>query len=255
VTPGHRTITGPDGSVVITFQPVTRGDRQVADLAEIGDAGPEAAAEAALRELPGWGLATTNVGLARLLLARGATLRRSAHIHSRDLRADPAPADWASPPLRAGLRLTPWDRPLEEVAAVLLAAYPPGHPDHSPREGLEDVVAQDLKPFVVDEALGPLLPVSGLVLEDDMVVAVLLVNDREGRAPDGGPWVTDVSRLPGSAYAGTGRALLQRALAGLTADRAPALSLAVSEGNPARALYESLGITHAYSAMTVLLPG
>ena len=192
------------------------------------------------------------------MLERGATLRRHAHVHSRDLRADPAPSDWADPRLRDGLRLTPWDRPLEEIAVVALAAYPPEHPDFEPRDGVTDVVAQDLRPYAVDGALGPTLPASGLVIEEDdangRVVALLLVNDREGVAPDGGPWVTEVARLGGTAYAGTGRALLQRAMAQLTADGHPALSLAVTNGNPAQHVYEQLGIRHAYSAMTILLP-
>jgi GNAT superfamily N-acetyltransferase len=251
-------LTDPEGTTLLTYLPTTRADRDFADLAEVGPAGVDAAADAALRDLSGWGLATTDEHLAAALLARGATPRRHAHVHSRDLRADPAPSEWASPALRAGLRLTPWDRPLEEIAAVALAAYSPGHPDFEPREGVADVVARDLRPYAVDGALGPTMPASGLVVEDDgangRVVAMLLVNDRAGVAPDGGPWVTEVARLSGTAYAGTGRALLQRALARLTADGHPALSLAVTEGNPARTLYEQLGIRHASSAMTLLLP-
>ena len=83
---------------------------------------------------------------------------------------------------------------------------------------------------------------------------MLLVSDRPGEAPDGGPWVVDIGRLPGRAYAGTGRALLQRALALLTAEGAASLSLAVTEGNPARLVYEDLGIAHVYSAQTLALP-
>ncbi len=230
----------------------------MADLAEVGTGGLDAAADATMRDLSGWGLATLDDQLAAALLERGATLRRHAHVHSRDLRADPAPPNWAEPPMRDGLRLTPWDRPLEEIAAVALAGYPPEHPDFEPRNGVADVVARDLKPYAVDGALGPTLPASGLVIEDDgaigRIVAILLVNDREGTPPDGGPWVTEVARLGGTAYAGTGRALLQHAMAQLTATGRPALSLAVTEGNPARNLYEQLGIRHAYSAQTLLLP-
>jgi GNAT superfamily N-acetyltransferase len=251
-------LTDPDGRTLLSYYAMTRGGRDFADLAEVGDSSLDAAAAAAITELSGWGLATTDETLAKALLERGATLRRHAHVHSRDLRADPAPSDWADPPLRVGLRLTPWDRSLEEIAAVALAAYPPGHPDFEPRAGVADVVERDLRPYAVDGGLGPLLPASGLVIEDDEdgghVVAVLLVNDRDGEVPDGGPWVTEVARLTGTAYAGTGRALLQRAMAQLTADGQPALSLAVTYGNPARNLYEQLGIRHAYSALTVLLP-
>jgi GNAT superfamily N-acetyltransferase len=256
--PQREQLTDNDGRTLLSYLPTTRGAQDFADLAEPGDCGLDAAAAAALKDLGGWGLATTDEHLAAALLNRGATLRRHAHVHSRNLRKDPVPSDWADPPVRAGLRLTPWDRSLEEVAAVTLAAYPADHPDFEPRDGIADVVARDLRPYAVDAALGPLMSASGLVVEGDdqggRIVAVLLVNDREGEVPDGGPWVTEVARLAGTAYAGTGRALLQRALWRLTAEGEPALSLAVTEGNPARDLYDKLGIRHAYSALTVLLP-
>jgi len=246
---------GGGGSVLLTYYPGERFERPFADLAQPGPAGLEAAADAALRELAGWGLATTDDAFARVLLDRGAKLRRHAHVHSRDLRSHPAPGEWASPQLPTGLHVTSWDRPLEEIAVVALAAYPPDHPDFSPRADLADVVAQDLRPYAESERLGPRMDASGLVADESgRLVALLLVSDRPGEAPDGGPWVVDVGRLPGRAYAGTGRALLQRALQRLTADGAASLSLAVTEGNPARRLYEDLGITHAYSAQTLILP-
>ena len=82
-----------DGSVLVSYLPDRRSDRPFADLAEPGPASIDDASDAALRELSGWGLATTNDAFARALLDRGATLRRHAHVHSRDLRADPAPSD------------------------------------------------------------------------------------------------------------------------------------------------------------------
>jgi GNAT superfamily N-acetyltransferase len=244
-----------DGSVLLAYEATTRLDQPFADLARPGPAGPDAAAAAALEALSGWGVATRDTGLAGALLARGATLRRYAHVHSRDLLLNPAPAEWALASMPPGLHATAWNRPLEDVAEVLLAAYLEDHPDFEPRSGVDEAVEKDLRPYAEAGLMGPRLDASGLV-EDEAgnVVAMLLVTARPGPPPDAGPWVVEIARLPARAYAGTGRALLQRALALLTAARAPALSLAVTEGNPARRLYEELGIDHAYSAATFSLP-
>ncbi|HTY70845.1 MAG TPA: GNAT family N-acetyltransferase [Actinomycetes bacterium] len=242
------------GELVLGYLPLAAGGGPFADFVTAGSLGPDAAADAAARELSGWRAATTDPQLVAALRERGAVLTRHAHIHSRDLIADPAPAAWAVPLLPFGLRITGWDRPLEEVAVVVQAAYPPGHPDHHPRTSLDEVAAKDLRPYVLEEVLGPMLPVGGLVVDQERVVALLAVTDRQGVAPDGGPWVVDVARLPDPAYAGAGAALLQRALALLTEAGAPSLSLAVSEGNPARRLYERLGLVHAYSAWTLAIP-
>jgi hypothetical protein len=243
------------GDVLLTYDPISRYDQPFADLAEPGPAGPDAAAAAALEALPGWGLATRDSALAEALLGRGATLRRYAHVHSRDLQGNPAPAEWASPSTPSGLRVTAWDRPLEDVAVVVLAAYREDHPDFEPRADVREAVEKDLRPYAEAGQLGRRLHASGLVADEDgRLVAMLLVTERPGPPPDAGPWVVDIARLPARAYAGSGRVLLKRALALLTADGAPALSLAVTEGNPARRLYEELGIGHVYSAKTLTLP-
>ena len=53
---------------------------------------------------------------------------------------------------------------------------------------------------------------------------------------------------------GLGRLLLQRAL-GLAAELGlPALSLAVTDGNPARRLYQTLGFRHVSTSLNVLVP-
>ena len=49
--------------------------------------------------------------------------------------------------------------------------------------------------------------------------------------------------------------LVQRALAIATAAGHPALGLAVTEGNPARRLYDALGFRPVLSSYSVTLPG
>ena len=53
---------------------------------------------------------------------------------------------------------------------------------------------------------------------------------------------------------GAGRALLKRALGLATRDGLPALGLAVTEGNPARRLYEELGFRPLLTSFTVRMP-
>ncbi len=49
--------------------------------------------------------------------------------------------------------------------------------------------------------------------------------------------------------------MLRRALALATLHGLPALGLAVSDGNPARRVYERLGFRHMFSSITVIVPG
>jgi ribosomal protein S18 acetylase RimI-like enzyme len=105
------------------------------------------------------------------------------------------------------------------------------------------------------QIVGPLLPdASGLVVDEDRVVAFLLVNRMPGDPPFGGPWLSDVARDPDPAYRGLGSVLVRRALAVLAAAGETTFGLAVSEGNPARGLYESLGFGHRHSSRRLLLP-
>ncbi|MFY0524326.1 GNAT family N-acetyltransferase [Archangium gephyra] len=140
----------------------------------------------------------------------------------------------------------------EALAPLLLAAYPPGHPDHfgwTPEEARQEIAR-----ILAGEVLGPLLPCSGLALDGEAVAGVCLITLREGSPPHGGPWVIEVYRHRASRYAGAGAALLRRALWLATQAKLPALSLVVSDGNPARRVYERLGFRHVGSSRTLELP-
>jgi GNAT superfamily N-acetyltransferase len=202
--------------------------------------------------LRGWVLATEDEALATELIGRGARVLRHAHGYSRDLRADPAPSSWGSPEVPEGLRLTGVERNAGDLAPLLLAAYPPGHPDHfgwTPEEARREVAG-----ILAGEVLGPLLPCSGLALDGDTVAGACLVTLRDGSPPHGGPWVIEVYRHPAPRYAGAGTALLRRALWLATRAELPALSLVVSDGNPARRVYERLGFRHVGASRTLELP-
>ncbi|GII89196.1 hypothetical protein Ssi03_71860 [Sphaerisporangium siamense] len=245
-TLSRRTATDQAGRPVLSYVEGTRAGRPWADLARELAPG---AVEVILRDMPGW-VISCDEDLARRLLAAGARPRRHAHVHSRDLRADPAPAEWAE----TGYGVVSCDAvPAAEVFPAWRAAYPAGHPDHNPRTDAE-ALEGELAPLLAGESYGPLLPCGGLLLRDDRVVAGVLVGGH-GDPPLAGPWIYDVFRDPNPRYAGLGAVMLRRALALATLHGLPALGLAVTEGNPARRLYERLGFRHVLTSVTVVVPG
>jgi ribosomal protein S18 acetylase RimI-like enzyme len=66
--------------------------------------------------------------------------------------------------------------------------------------------------------------------------------------------VTDICRDPAPGYAGLGRALLKRTLRTCSQAGEEAISLAVTEGNRARSLYESLGFVPVAVTRKVRIP-
>ncbi|WP_031077919.1 GNAT family N-acetyltransferase [Streptomyces sp. NRRL WC-3742] len=248
-----------EGVPALSYLPGVREGRPWADLLEVldGPAGgpansrvnsPAAAAAFIRAELPGW-VVSGAPELGRELAAQGATVLRHAHTMRRDLRADPPPADWAGAPLREGVRAVPNDRAPEELLPAWRAAFAPGHVDHFPGDDAR-AVAERLGPLLAGKVIGPVLP-SGLLAVDaeDRVIAGLTLTDRDGR-----PWVAEVFRDPGRGYRGLGGDLLRLAVADLAARGGEHLTLVVSEGNPARRLYESLGFDLVQTSLTVLVP-
>jgi GNAT superfamily N-acetyltransferase len=190
--------------------------------------------------------------IAQALIAAGARAGRHAHVLSRDLVADPAPAEWCDPEPPEGLRLTPLDRPAADLAAAAVAAYPPEHVDNAHLDRPIDH-PRELESLVAGRAVGPLLDCSGLAIDlDGAVVGAVLVNRDAMPPPYGGPWVTQVFR--GAGGRGAGRVLLQRALGLATRDGLSTLGLAVTDGNPARRLYEDLGFRHLLTSFAVRMP-
>ncbi len=201
----------------------------------------ELVVETLLAELRGMRIAGDET-LGRALIAAGGKPYRHAHVLSRDFVRDPAPARWSE---RPGVRLTDVDRPAADLVDTFRAAYAPGHPDH--RDEPPERTLADLEGWIAGREFGPLLAGSGLaVTADGTVVGGILLGDTPGDPPDNGPWVIELFRHP--AHRGVGRALLERALALATV---ATLGLAVTEGNPARALYEELRFRHVQSTLVV----
>ena len=224
-------------------------------LAEVTEvlAPVDAVVPAVLQALAGWQVSSRDDSLVDALVAAGARQTRFAHLYSRDLRADPPDPAWLRPSLPGRVAITA-HTPESTVAEAQLAvrAYPQGHVDQDTTDPLE--AGRILDRLYDGEYIGPVLAPSAVVSDDSRVVAVMVVNRMPGEPPSGGPWVSEVFRDPHPAYAGLGSRLLRRAMAMLAADGERSLSLVVTDGNPARALYERLGFAHAGTTRKVTVP-
>jgi GNAT superfamily N-acetyltransferase len=227
--PERRTLTDENGLPIARFVHAERDNRTVADLLEL-EVPVERALPYIARELRGRRIAGPEA-LGRALVARGARLQRHSHAYTHDLVALPT--------LDTTYELTPVDRPASELLPVYLTAFGDGHPDRmAPSEA-----ARHLEGIVAGK-LGGLLPASGLAIAGDRVVAAILIGTiTDAPPPLGGPWIMEVF----STARGAGRALLIRAL-----HRGEgSLGLAVTEGNPAIRVYESLGFRRTFTAYSV----
>lgn len=250
----YRTMLTDKRGGVISYVANRRGHRQQADLAELapGRSSDDAARALAL-ECPGWYLSTLDPQLAAAVGASGATPTR--HVHVMVARTRPNP-DSNEPSRPAGLGVAFRDFAEFAWAEILpswKAAYAPGHPDYEPGDD-EDLIESELRPYVEREALGPVHRSTTLAVVEGRVVGAIVISLRPEPVPFGGPWITEVWRDRASPTPGLGAALIGRALAMLCADGFETLGLAVTDGNPARRVYEGLGFEPSLESWTYLLP-
>jgi hypothetical protein len=198
-----------DGTPIATYLLIDAGARRLADIVELR-VSVERALPVLLERFEGMRVSAP-LELGEALVRAGARRRRHAHVYRHDLED--------VPPEPPGLH--PLDRSVAALLPAYEAAFPPGHPDRARRPD------QHLRTLM----RGGLLDGSGMALEGDRVVGAILV----GALDNDGPWVLEVFRDPGSP--GTGRALLERALARAQGS----LGLTVTEGNRAERLYRALG--------------
>ncbi|WP_208630182.1 GNAT family N-acetyltransferase [Amycolatopsis kentuckyensis] len=232
------------GDPVLSYLRRENAGRPWADRVEVlGDG----AADVALREMSGW-VATAPRSLAEELVARGARLVRAAHRMTCDLSRPREGGESSASPLRC----EPFAGPVDDLIPAWRAAYAPGHPDY--RHEYEDLAAvrDRFEALVAGTAYGPLSPLSGVVRHDGVVVAGLLINDFPGEVPWGGFLITDLFRHP--AYPGAGTLLLRWTLARAAAAGLGVVGLVVTDGNPARRLYERHGFEVFESPVTVAIP-
>ncbi len=212
------------------------------------------AAVAILHELAGWNLTTTDDALASELMGKGAVSTRHYSLLTLDLAiaAVPGPRPGWSDAFEL-VTPTPEMKISPELVTLVRRAYPPGHPDQE--LGSHDEIVGDLSRALNGVRLGQLMPQSRLVVDAGRPVALALVNRVPGSAPTGGPWLTDICRDPDAKYAGLGRALLTHLLRACRDDGELSISLAVTQGNSARRLYDDAGFTLVATTRKMHLPG
>ena len=231
-------LTGGDGAVLGTArvdpdeEPFPRAVVHAAADAPIPDL-----ADAARRALPGHRLIVDDAALADALVERGLTLVRAATIMVLTL---PVPSPAVPPPhveLRA-LQDTP-----AEYGEIMRRAYPPDHPDHEHGDATPEGAAATIRGYLSGEIVGPVIAeASAEARLDGALAGVNVVSEMpDDDEFEGGPWITDLFVDPSAQGRGVGKALLGHAIEQLTALGRPTLGLAVTPGNPARGLYESLG--------------
>ncbi|MCO1578483.1 GNAT family N-acetyltransferase [Crossiella sp. SN42] len=238
------------GRVVAHYDRRTRLDLPYAAELEPVDISAEDLVRLLFTERKGW-VFSAGPEICLPAKANGGTVVRHAHAYSFDLREQQADPDWLNPPLADGLRAEEFTATLEEIFPAYQRAFPPGHVDHVlDAEGERANFAQ----LLAGEVLGPVLPCSGLIRDGEEVVGVVVVNDRAGDPPLLGPWIGQIYRDPAPRYRGLGMVLLRRAVALAAQAGLPAVGLAVTDGNPARWVYEKAGFRHVEESMTVLIP-
>ncbi|MEH0936461.1 GNAT family N-acetyltransferase [Micromonospora psammae] len=223
-----------DGSpVAAAVTPLPDGDRgRVADQAR--------------RDLAGHRLETADDALVDALVGGGLALRRAATELRHDLSRLPEPAEL---PAGWSLAAAGWD---DDLAEGLPAAYGPGHPDGSWQPG---DTAEIRAMFADGDPVPPLLTASArLVGPDGRSAGHVLCAGPVPWTTDGCGWILNLAVVPIAQGRGAGWALLGHALRGTRAAGLPSLGLEVTDGNPARRLYDAAGFQPVGRVLSVDLP-
>jgi mycothiol synthase len=238
--PAYSLLCGDDGTVLARL--LLRDEEAEAVRPSPGVPIQRVADQARL-DLAGLTLETPDDGL---VAALGLPLHRAATELRHDLAELPAPVT-----LQHGWSLTEggWD---DDLASALAAAYPPGHPDSG---WTENDTRQVRAMFDKADPVPPLSPACArLVGPDGRSAGHVLC---AGPVPWTGyrcAWVLNLGVGSRAQGRGFGWALLVHALHGSRTAGLPALALAVTDGNPARRLYDRAGFEPVARVLTVRLP-
>ncbi len=242
-----------DGEAVLEYLPFEQQQPTADDARALAPL--DRVVPAVLEQLAGHWLSTEDDRLTDALLGAGATMVRHSHLYSLDLSTS-LPTSLPQDGTGSGtgrFQIGGIDSSAHDLAELSILAYPPGHTDHETVEASEAAV--DLAKLLDGSMVGPYLAApSGQVIHDGRIVAVCIINRMGGTPPAGGPWVSEVFRDPDLRYRGLGAMLIQRAVTVLSCDDEGSLSLVVTEGNAAEAVYRRLAFRKVWSRRKILIP-
>ncbi|MGB4324512.1 MAG: GNAT family N-acetyltransferase [Candidatus Nanopelagicales bacterium] len=238
-----------DPDCPIDFELCLRDNKTCGDLAEPkSHLSIEQAAQQTIELRPVDMVATSNKEFAEQLLSLGCTPRRHAFAMTLDFsHLEIKPRDLGHQSVFIE------DMQAHDLFDSWFAAYPPGHPDFLPGTKAE-LITENLQPLLDRSLLGANHRSSRAVLHDGRVIAAIIISLREGDAPYGGPWVSEIWCDPTFQHQGIGRTLLTNAITALAEDGFTSLGLAVSNGNAAISLYQSVGFEPVSESWTINLP-
>ena len=179
------------------------------------------------------------------LLQEGHCLRRLAHDMATSLASFSGLPATAAPP---GLLLHEIDRKaLTDIVAAAASATPASHVDSATWANMDrhqywtSLLGEDERPL--ERAASRLLR-----LDDGLIVGGIVVTVKKAVAWwPGGAWISEIFVVPAHQRRGLGRLLLTNGLRAAAAAGHGAAGLTVSEGNPAKRLYERFGFQAVHS--------
>jgi GNAT superfamily N-acetyltransferase len=240
------------GRALAAIEVIPRGSSPRADVVAADGADASAVAVAVRSRLPGFRVSVIDDDeVADRLLSLGGTVGRHLLTMELDLRL----AVPSGRPCAATIGPMEVER-TADYGAIVSRAYPPGHPDHEPSDAEPAGAARTITELLRGEQVGPWLPEASFDARDGgrVLGAVLLSEMPPSMTYAGGPWVTEIFVDPEATGRGIGGALLARAAAAVAGAERSTLGLAVTVGNPARRLYESLGFVTLQDVRQVVLP-
>ena len=196
---------------------------------------------------PGSAVVVDDVPLRDGLLARGAVQVRHLYAMRHSLRDVPTPRPVP------GVTLRSWQSgDAELLAAALVAAYGPEHPD--PTAPDNGTAARTLQSTAEDPDNPLIGTATQVAVADGAPIGAALVLRSEHVNGWHGPWLMNTFRAPDPTLPGVGAAMLSTALHALQADGETSLGLAVTVTNPARRVYERLGFDYRFEGWVLVLP-
>lgn len=245
--PPGELLVGPGGAALARLQ--VPADDAAGDVHVEPLPGPAVAGIAAqvLLDLQSRSVQMSSEALAQALVAAGARLERAASLLRHDLTDLPA-----RPALAPGWSLAAagWDA---DLADALARAYGSGHVDGAwSAEDTTEVQGM----FEAGAEVPALGAASARVAgPDGRSAGHVLCAGPVPWADEPCSWVLNLGVAPHAQARGLGRALLAHALHGSRTAGLPALLLQVTDGNPARRLYDAAGLTVLRRVLTVRVPG